>query len=763
MLKKLLSKKNDKKQNLDTLFYPKSIAIIGASNDTAKIGGYIFEQIKNKAQHINLLPINPTSLRIQDIDAYQDITQIHKELQPDLIIIAIPKQFIIKTLNQIAKTSTKNIVIITAGFKETGEHGKEEELEIKKIIKQNNFNLIGPNCLGFLNPEINLNCSFAKDIPKAGSTALVSQSGAVIDAIIDWSFEQNIGFSKIVSLGNMAGIDELEILEYLKNDEQTKSIVFYMETLEKGVEFGNLLKEISKTKPVIIIKPGSSQQAKSAIGSHTGSLAQDNILVKTLIKNNNGILVDNLDELFNIMIGLKSIDNIISNDNPTNNKNEHINDTNINNTVILTNAGGPGVIATDELAKTNLNLYQFTDKQKIKLQKNLPAEASINNPIDILGDAKSDRYTTTLNELIKIKEIKNIIILLTPQIMTDSENIAKSIIEISNKINKNNNNNNLLNNSNKNNKNKVNIYTSFLGYKQVKHAKTLFNLSNFPTFNTPNAAITTLSKLVQYKSFNYESSLDSNISQLDIYNKFNKNTINNLNEILENKSGLLDQKLTNKILKSLNITPFEKQFVENIHDIFKLKINPNQKYVIKADAKELIHKKEFNAIKLNINSNNYKEEIEKMLKEIEKTLTGLSPDNGLGISDSSISKQFTITIEKQIKGIETIVGLKSDESLGNFIMFGMGGTYVNIFKDVNFMQAPLNTKTTKELIQSSKVSKLLNGYRGDKPVNLKKLEQTILNISYIQKLYPIIKEVDFNPIICDEHDCYLVDAKLILE
>jgi acetyltransferase len=735
--KKNLKKKLNKDNNLDLLFYPKSIAVIGASNDTSKIGGFIFQQIKNQSAHIRPLPINPTSLEIQGIKAYQSILDIQKQETPNLIIIAIPKQLIIQTLNQIIQTKTKNIVIITAGFKETGEQGKESENQIKEIIKTNNLNLIGPNCLGFLNPEINLNCSFAKDLPSAGHTALVSQSGAVIDAVIDWSFQSNIGFSKIISLGNMAGIDELDILNYLKNDKQTKSIVFYMETLEKGKEFGKVLKEISKTKPVIIIKPGTSKQAKSAIGSHTGSLAQDNILVETLIEENNGILVKNLNELFNILIGLKNIDKIKTSSQSKYNM----------ETIILTNAGGPGVIATDELASTNshLNLYKINDKQKIKLQKNLPQEASINNPIDILGDAKSDRYKDTLKELVKIKDLENIIILLTPQIMTDSENIAKSIIELSKK-----------------DKTNKNIFTAFLGHKEVKHARTLLNISNFPSFDTPNDAISTLDKLIKYKSFSYISQKIEDKQPIFQKDKIKIISSKIKDRIKKNQVGILDQKLTNKILRSLNITPFEKQFVETEHDIFKLKIDSKYQYVIKGDAKELVHKKELNAVKLNINSTNYKEEIQKMMKDISKTLEDLSSENSLEITDSSIKKEFTITIEKQIKGIETIVGLKQDKELGNFILFGMGGTYVNIFKDVNLSQAPLNKFQTKQLIQKSKVSKLLNGYRGDKPVNIKALEQTILNISYIQEIYPMIKEVDFNPIICDEHDCYLVDVKLII-
>ena len=343
-------KRND---SLKSMFYPKSIAVIGASNEITKIGGYIFSQIK-KLETIEKYPINSKSKEIQEIKAYSNIKLVNNQI--DLAIIAIPADFVIQSVNDCISANIKNLVIITAGFKETTEIGKQREIELKKIIKEHNLNVIGPNCLGIINSEISLNCSFAKDIPVSGDIALISQSGAIIDAIIDWSFKHNIGFSKIVSLGNMAGIDELKMLKYLKEDSKTNSVVFYMETLEMGKEFASVLKEISKKKPVIIIKPGNSENAKKAIGSHTGSLAQDNILVQTLINENNGIFVNTLNELYNVVIALKS------------------NLPQKKSLMILTNAGGPGVIATDFVSKTDFELYKLTDEEK-KNFTFLPKEA----------------------------------------------------------------------------------------------------------------------------------------------------------------------------------------------------------------------------------------------------------------------------------------------------------------------------------------------------------------------------------------------------
>ncbi|MCA9460087.1 MAG: CoA-binding protein, partial [Nanoarchaeota archaeon] len=410
----MLKKSKQKNNSLDGIFYPKSIAVIGASNEKTKIGGFIFSQIIN-LNNITKYPINVKSSTVQGLKAYERVSKIGKNV--DLAIIVIPALFVIDSVKDCIKAGVKNIVIVSAGFKEVGEEGKKREEELKKLIQDEGINLIGPNCLGILNAENYLNCSFANEVPSFGDTALISQSGAVIDAIIDWSFKNNIGFSKIISLGNMAGIDALSILHYLKNDPKTKSIVFYMETLERGEEFGEVLREVSKKKPVIIIKPGNSENAKKAIGSHTGSLAQDNILIETLISENNGILVKNLNELFNVLIGLKA--NFATN----------------NKLCILTNAGGPGVIATDGFENTSFELYRFSEKEK-KQMNFLPKEASLNNPIDILGDAKSDRYIETLKVLDKNKNIDNIFVLLTPQMMTDNENIAKGILEISKKSKK---------------------------------------------------------------------------------------------------------------------------------------------------------------------------------------------------------------------------------------------------------------------------------------------------------------------------------------
>ena len=701
MFKKIFKKKN----SLNKLFYPKSVAVIGASNDLNKIGGYIFSQIlKNK--NIKTFPINVKWEEIQKHKAYTSILNVKDEI--DLVIIAIPAQWVISSIEDIIKKGIKNVVVISAGFKEIGENGLILEHKIKELVKKNNLNLIGPNCLGFLNVENKLNCSFAKDIPKFGNVALISQSGAVIDGIIDWSFKKNIGFSKIVSLGNMAGVSELDILDYLKDDKKTGSIIFYMETLENGEEFALKLKEITKKKPVIIIKPGNSKQAQNAIGSHTGSLAQNNVLVKTLILENNGILVETLDELFNMLIALKT--KITS-------SNNNDDDDNNNNLIILTNAGGPGVLATDYVENTSFKLFKFNQKEKEQI-KFLPKEASLNNPIDILGDAKSERYEQMLEIISNNDKIANVLILLTPQIMTDSENIANSIVKFSNKNNK-------------------NIACCFIGDKEVKNAVEILDKNNVATFSSPAAALNSLNKLFLWNNFKYESNHRN-------YN-FNIEKQKYFQDKIKNKKGLLDFELTKEIFEELLLINLpKKQIIKSLEDIEKINIEKNKKYVLKGDSKELIHKKDIGGVVLDITHLNYKEEIHKMFDILFEKFD-----------------EFTITVEEEVKGVETIIGLKSEKDLGNFIMFGSGGTYVSIYNDISWAKCPLSESKCKSLIDSTKVSQRLNGFRGSKKIHFKHLYEIMIRLSYLQELLPEIKEIDLNPVIASENGIYLVDVKLI--
>ena len=685
----MLSESNSKKA-LQSLFYSKSIAVIGASEDTSKIGGFIFSQIL-KVSSIKVYPVNMKSNSIQGITSYKHVSDVKKQI--DLAVIVIPVNFVLEAIDDCVQAGIKNVVIITAGFKETGESGAKIEQEIKVLAQKHNLNLIGPNCLGFLNPEIGLNCSFAKDLPEFGDLALVSQSGAVIDALVDWSFSKNIGFSKIISCGNMAGVNTLDFLDYLYHDEKTKTICFYMETIENGEAFGKLLKKVTKKKKVIIIKPGKSENAQKAIGSHTGSLAQNGILVEKLIKENGGIFVEKFEELYNLFIGIETLKVKGA------------------QTVIVTNAGGPGVITTDALEDSNLTLFSFSEKQKKIILKSLPPAASVNNPIDVLGDAKGDRYLSALKELEKIESINNIIVILTPQMMTPCLEIAKNLVEFSKTS-------------------KKCISSVFLGGFEIRGAVEYFENNHFPNFRTPSEAITTMNKLYEYELFDFKDTPKGF--------EFNEKKIKKIKKELVHSSGLLTYTQTKKIFSCLELELPEKNHFNSKQEILSMNLKAGNNYVLKAEG--IVHKKEVEAVKIGITSLTFQKEA---LEMFERT------------------SGAELTLEQQVQGHEVIVGLQQND-LGKFIMFGYGGSYVHVFNDVHFSLAPLSYKKAKELIKQSMVYTLLKGVRGEHPIDFESLVEILVRVSYIQELFPEIKEVDLNPIICNKNGAYCVDVKLLL-
>ena len=686
----MLSQKNSKSA-LHPLFYPKSLAVVGASEDISKIGGFIFSQAL-KVPSIKAYPINMKSSNIQGEKAYAHVSDIKKNV--DLAIIVIPQTFVLETLDDCVKAGIKNVVIITAGFKEVGEEGAKVEREITEVARKHNLNIVGPNCLGFLNPEINLNASFAKDLPRFGDLALVSQSGAVIDALIDWSFSKNIGFSKVISCGNMAGVTTLDFLDYLGKDPKTKTICFYMETIERGEEFGKLLREVTKKKKVIIIKPGKSQNAQKAIGSHTGSLAQNGVLVEKLIKENGGILVDTFEELYNVFIGMKQLE------------------VKGKNTVIITNAGGPGVISTDALESSSLELVDFSEKEKRTIMKNLPSAASPNNPVDVLGDAKGDRYLSALKAVDSIDNVDNIIILLTPQMMTPCLDIAKEIVDFSKKS-------------------KKCISSVFLGGYEIREALEYFEQEHFPNFRTPSEAIKTLDVFYEHSQFDHKDAPEEF--------EFSSRKIASIKKEIKDISGLLTYAQTKKIFSCLEIELPEKIQLHSREEILKTRLQSTKTYVLKAEG--IVHKKEMDAVKLGITSLNFQ-------------------DEALAMFDRT--KGAELTLEEQVSGHEVIVGLQHND-LGKFAMFGMGGSYVDVFKDVHFSLAPLSYKKAKDLIAKSKVYHLLKGTRGEHPIDFESLVEILVRVSYIQVLFPEIKEVDLNPIMCSKDGAYCVDVKLLKE
>ena len=404
-------------KDLNKMFKPESVAIIGASSTSGKVGHIIVDNLINDGFKGEIYPVNPKGGEILGKTAYASIKDIPKTV--DLAIITIPSVFVNDTVRDCGEVGVKNIVVITAGFKEVGEEGAKLEAELTKLGEEYGINIIGPNSLGITDSHTPLNGSFSQMMTPKGNIAFISQSGAMMVAIIDWSITSGIGFSKVISLGNKAGVNEIELLKYLSEDDETAVIICYLESISEDEDFIRTMREVAIKKPIIILKSGSSSAGAEAASSHTGALAGSDLAFDTAFKQSGIIRVGTMAELFDLGLAFSKA--------PLP-KGDHV--------AIITNAGGGGVLTVDAMEKAGLKLVQFDDETKAKLKECIPDEGSVNNPIDVLGDAPVDRYKKSLDIVLKDEQVDSLIIMVCPTASADPDGIANVILEERHKFNK---------------------------------------------------------------------------------------------------------------------------------------------------------------------------------------------------------------------------------------------------------------------------------------------------------------------------------------
>jgi acetyltransferase len=669
---------------LNNFLSPESIAILGASNDKSKVGRKILDNVlKNK--NFKVFPINLKEKNIAGVKAYDDIKKLPlKNFASLLLVVAIPARFVADELEKAAKIGVKNVVIISAGFKEADLSGKRMEDRIIEIAQKNKMNILGPNCLGFINNKNNLNLSFSdflvdKKIKRKDNIAFISQSGAIGSAVLDWLKNKNIGLSYFVSLGNKAILNENDFFDFFYLDKQTDLVVAYLEEISDGGRFLEIVSKIAKIKPIAILKAGRTSVGSQMAMSHTGSLAGSNEATLTALKRSGAIVLENISQIYNLMRIMKGPLEISS-----------------NNLAIVSNAGGPAVLSADEAFENNLVLDNFSKDIGLKLKKELPGFAHIKNPLDILGDADSNRYRKTLDLVLSDKKVESILVLLTLQSMTDAKNIAEVIVDLKNKY-----------------KNKL-ITTCFLGGVGVSEAKKVLADNLVSNFKNRKS-------LVSYENKPNKFPLDYKkekivVDYLDSFKFFKKYKI----DIVETK----------KIGR------------ENV-DKIKYPI------VIKFVGPDFIHKSDKGAVFLNIKNSS----------EVKKIIDRFNQD----IKSEKISSDNYAVFQKMIKGdLELILGLKNDNVFGHIIMFGLGGIYTEIFKDINFELIDVDKKRITEMIKKIKSYPILKGARGKKGVDFNSLISLILKFVKMVRENPQISEIDLNPILISEGKAKITDVRIVL-
>ncbi|MBT5503322.1 acetate--CoA ligase family protein [Candidatus Falkowbacteria bacterium] len=690
---------------LNSFFSPKSIAIIGASGEKQKLGYTILKNVIDYKFKGKIYPINLKSKAILGLKAFKSVKEIPGKV--DLAVFVIPAPFVNSVLIECGEKGIHNAIIITAGFKEVGKQGQKMEEQLIATAKKYKINILGPNCLGLLDSTINLNASFAEGMISPGNVAFMSQSGAICTAMLDWARLKNFGFSRFISLGNKSGINENDLIEFFIKDKKTKVVLAYLEGFADGQKFMKLAKKLSAIKPLIIVKSGQSAEGQAAIASHTGSLAGANEAVNAAFTQTNTLRAEGLADLFNLIKLFSGDYQMVG-----------------NKVAIVANAGGPGVLTTDAIANSCLELVKFQKATTAKLKKELPSTANIHNPVDVIGDARADRYEVAIKSVLNDKGVDGLITILTPQTVTEINKTAEVIIEYSKKT-------------------KKPIVTSFIGGQKVDSGIKLLEQNNVPHYLYPETAVRSLEKFYLYNKNNQTK-------QSFVKIQVSENKKNQIKKILNKADGSVDFQECEKILKAYDIPVINSGLATSSVEAGKFAEKFGYPIAMKVISKDIIHKSDAGGVKIKLQD---KKQVMTAYNEILKNCKKYKKN----------AKIDGVLLQPMVKGgKEIIFGLKRDPQFGPLIMFGLGGVYVEVLKDVAFRLAPLSKQQAKKMVQEIKSYKLLTGVRGEKACNIDSIENTILKISQLAIDFSEIQEMDINPAFVGEKGLNVVDVRILV-
>jgi len=701
--------------NLDKIFNPQSIALIGASDEEGSVGYALIKNLTELGYEEKIYPVNIHKHEILGFKAYQTVNQLPETV--DLAIIATPANTVPDLVEQCGKAGIIGIIIISAGFKEIGPEGKALEDKIIEIKKKYNLRVIGPNCLGIIRPSINLNATFATKMPKPGRIAFISQSGALGTAILDWAIHENIGFSNFVSVGSMIDVDFGDLIDYFGTDPKTRSILMYVEGITDAREFMSATRHFARTKPIIVVKAGRFSESAKAAASHTGSLTGEDMIYDAAFKRAGIVRVEEISDLFNCaeVLGTQPLPR-----GP--------------NLAIVTNAGGPGIMATDALIARGGKLAKLSQKTMKTLNKTLPHYWSRGNPIDILGDAKADRYRAVAEACFKDENVDGLLIIYTPQGVLDPAEIARSIVKLY-----------------KSKGSYKTILTSFMGHKEVEEANRIFTENSIPTYPTPEQAVATYMYMHQYKR-NLEL-LYETPEELPVDSAPPKRPLKVImrKAAKENRETLTEME-AKQLLEYYDI-PIVKTSVAKTADEAAFSASQiGYPVVLKILSPQIVHKTDAGGVVLNINSET---ELREAFDNIIRRAKEYDPE----------AEIHGVTVQPMIKklGYEIILGAKTDPLFGPAILFGMGGVGVELFKDVAIGLPPLNQTLARRIMEETKVYKLLEGYRNVPPANIKLTEEVMVRFSQMLVDFPQLKEVDINPLFINEKEAFALDARVVID
>lgn len=677
---------------LNSFFNPKSIAVIGASRTPGKVGFDILKNIIQYDYEGKIYPINPSADEILGKKSYPSLADVPDNI--DLAVVVVPAKNVLEVIEKCGKKKIRSAIIITAGFKESGVEGAKLEHELVYRAAEAGVRFVGPNCLGIIDTHAKMNASFAAGMPAKGGIGFFSQSGALCLAVLDRALPDGIGFSKFISMGNKADITDTDIMRALAEDENTKVILGYIEGVSDGKKFMEVASEVSKKKPLIILKSGTTSAGAKAASSHTGALAGREATFDAAFRQSGVIRAHTLKDIFNFALAFAS--------QPLP-KGPHI--------AIITNSGGPGILAADACDKSDLQLVTLHKETTDKLREFLPPVASFYNPVDILGDSGTERYEKTLELVLQDSSIQGVLVLLTPTATVDVANTARKVSYVSQFFDK-------------------PVMTSFMGKKSIESASRILMENNIPNYEYPEEAVAAYHAMYRYHAWIKRPP--------KTYTNMNvrKNGVTAIFEKVkqENRERFTDEEM-HEVLKTYGFRQPQGIFARTAEEAVAAAKKIGYPVVMKIMSPQIIHKSDIGGVRKNLNN---KKDIENAFFEITTHVRNIMPAATI----------YGVLIQEMISpGKEVIIGITKDPQFGHMIMFGLGGIYVEVLRDISFRIVPLSNEDVHEMVREIKTFPLLRGVRGEAETDIGAIEQSLLSFNQLAMDFPQIIEADINPLL----------------
>lgn len=699
--------------SLQSFFTPNSIAVIGASTNTSKLGFAVLDNLVNGGfltDGRRVHPINPSSDEILGLKAYADVNDVPDEI--DLAIIVIPYPLVPDVLRTCGQKGIPGVIIISAGFREAGMEGLQREQELLEIAKEYGIRIVGPNCLGVIDTITPMNASFSAGMPPQGPMDFMSQSGALGTAILDWAQAGRLGLSKFVSLGNKADVNEIDLLGAWANDPGSRVILSYIEGLPDGGEFIRVARQVTKVKPVVALKSGVTQAGSRAVSSHTGSLAGSEEAYNAAFRQAGVIRANSLQDLFDYALAFGYLPPL---------KGDRI--------AIVTNAGGPGILATDALERAGLTLARFKPECIRALETFLPDAASAANPVDVLGDARADRYRFALEQVVADPGVDGVMVILTPQAMTEIEGTAEVIAEIKEEVD-------------------LPILACFMGEARVEVGTKVLDRTNIPNFAFPERAALAYKAMSQYRVYQAEP-----LPEYESFVVDTKAARQVIDKVLDDGRVSIGDAEAREILQAYGLQIPASKLASNAEQAVQIATELGYPVVLKVASPDILHKTDVGGVKVGLQD---AEAVRDAFDLITYRSQRYLPE----------ARLWGCLVQKMVpQGLEILIGMNRDPQFGPLVTFGLGGIYVETLKDVAFRIAPFSRQEAEDMIKEIKAHALLDGVRGESPADKHALLEAILRIGQMVQDFPEIAELDINPFMLyrDGQGGIAIDMRLILD